>query len=186
MEDRASLLRRQAWSVAAPVGRNLLAGATLSSGFARPALQPGRRSHSMRTEISQQGSCAEPRYGSVVPVFSRLERLAIAIGIKDGRSARSRSRIPGLFIFFASVKPASLANPRLEALRAYGELAGALFPQAIPVASLEEAGLLPPRSRKRWRLSAPKLAPDWPHMVHLRRNRHVSCRLRHGVCAART
>lgn len=94
----------------------------------------------MRTEISPQSPCAEPRYGSVLPVFSRLERLAIAIGIKDGRFARSRSRIPGLFIFFASVKPASLANPRLEALRAYGEIAGALFPQAIPAASLEEAG----------------------------------------------
>lgn len=94
----------------------------------------------MRTEVSQQSTCAEARPGPVVPVFSRLERLAIAIGIKDGRFARSRSRIPGLFIFFASAKPASLANPRLEALRAYAELAGALFPQAIHVASLEEAG----------------------------------------------
>lgn len=94
----------------------------------------------MLTEVSRQVSCAETRSGPVVPVFSRLERLAIAIGIEDGRSARSRSRMPGVFIFFASAKAASLANPRLEALRAYAELAGALFPRAVAVASLEEAG----------------------------------------------
>ncbi len=58
----------------------------------------------MRTEISRPRSVAEPRPGLIVPVFSRLERPAIAIGIKDGRFARSLPRAD-LSIFFARVKP---------------------------------------------------------------------------------
>jgi len=90
----------------------------------------------MLTEVSRQSSYAETRSGPAVPVFSRLEHLAIAIGIKDGRVARSRSRIPGLFILFASARPVSPANPRLEAMRSLPERSF----RRRSVASVEEVG----------------------------------------------
>ena len=73
-------------------------------------------------------------------VFSRLEWQALAIGIMDGRTASMRSRVYGLFVLFGNPRPTSLANPKLEALRAYAELGRALLPRAVPATNLEELG----------------------------------------------
>jgi hypothetical protein len=74
------------------------------------------------------------------PIFSRLERLALTVGIMDGRTLRSRSRIGRLFVWFDKSRSTPLANPRLEALRAYAELCRALLPRVAPTTSLEEHG----------------------------------------------
>jgi hypothetical protein len=74
------------------------------------------------------------------PIFSRLERLALTVGIMDGRTMRNRSRVGRLFFWFDKSKSIPLANPRLEALRAYAELCRALLPRVVPPTSLEELG----------------------------------------------
>lgn len=80
--------------------------------------------------------------------LTRLERLAVAIGINDGDIARRRSGLRNFLIFFDNHKPVSLANARLETLRAYTELARAVFPQKVPAASLEKAGFSQPQIRE--------------------------------------
>lgn len=97
----------------------------------------------MLLELSQPRSVAETQSAVVAPLFSHLERLAIAIGIKDGVAARIRSRVRNLFFFFDDSKPTPLANPRLEALRAYAEHHRTSFPLAVPVTGLEKAGFTP-------------------------------------------
>lgn len=74
------------------------------------------------------------------PVFSRLEWQALAIGIMDGRTASMRSRVHGLFVLFGNPKPTALADPKLEALRAYAELGRALLPRVVAATNLEELG----------------------------------------------
>lgn len=74
------------------------------------------------------------------PIFSRLERLALTVGIMDGRTLRNRSRIGRLFVWFDKSRSTPPANPRLEALRAYAELCRALLPRVAPTTSLEEHG----------------------------------------------
>jgi alpha-beta hydrolase superfamily lysophospholipase len=49
-------------------------------------------------------------------------------------------RSEGFFFFYADGRPVQLANGRLDALRAYAELAQALFPRSVPTLSLEQAG----------------------------------------------
>jgi hypothetical protein len=97
----------------------------------------------MLMQVLRPDPVAAPRSGRDVRGFSSLERMAIAIGIKDGLMARSRSRVRNLFVFLVMPRPASLANPHLEQLRAYAELARALFPRSVPVTGLEEAGFTP-------------------------------------------
>jgi len=75
------------------------------------------------------------------PIFSRLERLALTVGIMDGGKMRNRSHIGRLFVWFDKSKSIPLVNPRLEALRAYAELCRALFPRVVPPTNLEELGL---------------------------------------------
>ncbi|WP_242128092.1 hypothetical protein [Sphingobium sp. Sx8-8] len=94
----------------------------------------------MFMDLSPTRSIGEAKPAVLAPVFSYLERMAIKIGIKDGEIVRNRSRLSNVLIFFARPTPVSLANPRLEALRAYAELARALFPRSVPTMSLEEAG----------------------------------------------
>jgi hypothetical protein len=74
------------------------------------------------------------------PIFSYLEGMAIRIGIRDGEIARNRSKSEKFFVFYANVRPVQIANRRLEALRAYAELARALFPRSVSTSSLEQAG----------------------------------------------
>ena len=74
------------------------------------------------------------------PIFSRLERLALTVGIMDGGKMRNRSHIGRLFVWFDKSRSIPLANPRLEALRAYAELCRALLPRVVPATSLEEHG----------------------------------------------
>lgn len=102
----------------------------------------------MFMDLSQALSVSEAEPVVLAPVFSYLERMAIAIGIKDGEIARNRSRLPNVLIFFARPKPVSLADPRLETLRAYAELTRALFPRSVPTTSLEEAGFSASQSRE--------------------------------------
>jgi hypothetical protein len=161
-----------------------LAGPTLTSGIrATCRQQPVRWRRSTLTELSQPESFAESRPGFVVPVFSRLGRLAIAVAIAiaiKGGASRSRSWIPGLFTFRQG-QPAPPASPRLEALRALWSSSSSGNPRPQP-----RRGRLPPRgSRKCGRRSARKLGPRWNDCRTFGRNRHASWRFRHGVCAVR-
>jgi hypothetical protein len=74
------------------------------------------------------------------PIFSRLERVALTVGIMDGRTTRNRSRVGRLFVWFDKSRSIPLADPRLEALRAYAELCRALLPRVVPATSLEDLG----------------------------------------------
>jgi hypothetical protein len=74
------------------------------------------------------------------PIFDRLERVALTVGIMDGRKIRNRSRVWRLFVWFDRSTSIPLANPRLEALRAYAELCRALLPRVVAATSLEELG----------------------------------------------
>lgn len=98
----------------------------------------------MFTDLSQPlasaGTQVEIQPAAVTPTLSNLERMAVVIGINDGTIARRRSFLSNFLIFFAHARPISLADPRLEALRVYTELAQALFPRSIPATSLENAG----------------------------------------------
>lgn len=94
----------------------------------------------MLKDVSQLKSAAAAERAGAMPIFSPLEKMAIVIGMEDGRSARIRSRLQNFFLFFANRRPVSLANPRLEALRAYAELTHALFPRSVPTTSLQDAG----------------------------------------------
>ena len=94
----------------------------------------------MLMDLSQAMSVATVDRVNIKPMFSLLERTAISIGIEDGRVVQIRSRLQNFFLFFANQRPGSLANPQLEALRAYAELTCALFPRSVPTTSLEDAG----------------------------------------------
>ncbi|ATI80789.1 hypothetical protein [Sphingobium yanoikuyae] len=74
------------------------------------------------------------------PIFSRLERLALTVGIMDGRTRRNRSRVEWLFVWLDKSGSISLANPRLEALRAYAELCRTQLSRICPTTGLEELG----------------------------------------------
>lgn len=106
----------------------------------------------MFMDLSQAHTVAKTKAGispAIAPSpLSFLERMAVAIGMNDGAIARRRSGLLNFLIFFTNPKPISLANPRLEALRAYTELARAMFPQSVPAASLEEAGFSKPQIRE--------------------------------------
>lgn len=102
----------------------------------------------MFVNLSHAISTADVEPAVVAPIFSYLEGLAIMIGIRDGQVARNRSKFENLFVFYANGKPVQLANRRLEALRAYAELARALFPRRVPTSSLEEAGFNRSQSQK--------------------------------------
>lgn len=80
------------------------------------------------------------RIGAASPVLSLLEHMAVGIGLVDGRVARTRSRLTKMLIVFTRRSPKPLANQRLEALRAYAELASALFPRDLGDESLRAAG----------------------------------------------
>lgn len=99
-------------------------------------------------DLSPAMSIVEAESATIAPCFSKLERLAITIGIMDGQIARRRSGILNFFAFHASPKPISLADPRLEALRAYAELARALFPRDVPTTILEQAGFSASQTRE--------------------------------------
>jgi len=94
----------------------------------------------MYMDLSQAVPTADAGFVVAAPTFSYLERLAITIGIRDGQIARTRSRFANFVIFFANPQSMRLANRRLETLRAYAELACALFPRTLPTTSLENAG----------------------------------------------
>ncbi len=94
----------------------------------------------MLMDLSQAMSVATVDRVNTGPIFSPLEKMAISIGIEDGRVAQIRSRLQNFFLFFANQRLGSLADPRLEALRAYAELTRALFPRSVPTMSLEDAG----------------------------------------------
>jgi len=95
----------------------------------------------MLLERHQSWNVTAPPSVSSRPIFSRLECLVLSVGIMDGRTMRNRSRVGRLFVWFDKSKSIPLANPRLEALRAYAELCCALFPRVVPPTSLEELGL---------------------------------------------
>ncbi len=94
----------------------------------------------MLLERNQSWTRTAPPSEIPKPIFSRLERMALTVGIMDGRTRRNRSRVEWLFVCFDTPKAAPLANPRLEALRAYAELCRALFPDVFPATNLEELG----------------------------------------------
>jgi hypothetical protein len=102
--------------------------------------QPWQMEKPMLMDVSQAMSVAAAERAGGVPIFSPLEKIAIVIGMEDGRSVGIRSRLQNFFLLFANRRPVSLANPRLEALRAYAELTHALFPRSVPTTSLEDAG----------------------------------------------
>ncbi|MBB4099346.1 hypothetical protein [Sphingomonas kyeonggiensis] len=93
-----------------------------------------------RVELPQPRSIETSLPAMASPNFSRLERQALVIGIMDGRKMRSRSRLQRLFVFFDNFKSIPLANPHLEALRAFAELSRASLPCLVPAATLEELG----------------------------------------------
>jgi len=94
----------------------------------------------MLLERHQSWTLTAPSSVSSRPTFSHLEHLALTVGIMDGRTRRDTSRVGWLFVWFDKSKPAPLANPRLEALRAYAELCRALLPHVFPATNLEELG----------------------------------------------
>ena len=94
----------------------------------------------MYMDLSQAVSTADVQPTVAAPIFSYLEYLAITIGIRDGQIVRTRSRFASFVVFFANSQSMRLADRRLEALRAYAELAFALFPRSLPTTSLENAG----------------------------------------------
>lgn len=99
----------------------------------------------MFMDPSQAMSIGEAEPVVLAPVFSYLERMVIKIGIRDGEIARSRSRLPDVLVLFVRPSAISRANARLEALRAYVELARALFPRRVPTTCLEDAGFSGPQ-----------------------------------------
>lgn len=94
----------------------------------------------MLISLSQPFATAQIRVDVPSPVLSLLEQVAVEIGLADGRIARTRSRLSSLLVLFTRRSPKPLADTRLEALRAYAELASALFPRPVPDESLQEAG----------------------------------------------
>lgn len=94
----------------------------------------------MFMNLQQAKAIAEIRHDPPSPWFSNWELLAISIGIRDGEIALARSRFLSFLAFFANARPVPLANDGLEALRAYTELARALFPRSIPSTVLSKAG----------------------------------------------
>ena len=102
----------------------------------------------MFVNLSQAIPTADVKPAIAPQIFSNLEGMAIRIGIRDGEIARNRSKSGEFFVFYANERPVQIANRRLEALRAYAELARALFPRSVSTSSLEEAGFSGSQCRK--------------------------------------
>lgn len=97
----------------------------------------------MLISLPQPLASALPRTDHTQPALSLLEQVAVEIGLSDGRIARARSRLSNLLVLFTRRSPRPLADARLEGLRAYAELAGALFPRSVPQDSLRTLGFSP-------------------------------------------
>lgn len=94
----------------------------------------------MPLEQPQSSNSSAQPFLSPGPLFSRLEHLALTIGIMDGRRKRNWPRPAWLFAGFDNPEPTPLANPHLEALRSYAERCRVLFPRVLPPTTLKELG----------------------------------------------